>query len=186
MAVDYYVDPRLATSTTQNTPRLQRGLMGEGTEKRRLTTSFLTPTTDGDGSIYRLFTVPSTIIISSIVLANDAMAGFTSFSMGLYLPKLLQSGLAGTVLNAALFSTGLTFAAAHNSFVGGLDGLAALPPQTVNSTSGKGNCNSMLYELLGETVNGNSRYAQFDIVLTATTRGATAGNVAVAIDYTMS
>lgn len=184
--INGYVDPKLNTSTTQNTSRLSQGVQGEGAEKRRIIATWAIPTTDSDGSIYRLITLPSTAIIHSILIANDAMAGFTSFGIGLYLPNLPQLGLNGAAISAALFVAAGTLATARNSLTPGvaLEGMSALNPQALNATSGVSNCVSKLFELAGETVNGNSRYAQFDLCVTATTRGAAAGRVAIGIDYT--
>lgn len=84
-----------------------------GSVVRAIVFNFEVAAADDNASIYRLFTVPGTAIPLRLTLFNDAIAGFTNPSIGIYKP-LARDGavidvdilMAATDLNAGLATPG--------------------------------------------------------------------------------
>lgn len=178
--VNAYVDPLRNPSSPSFAPRLQKPVQSVGQRVLRYCQFFAPATTDSNNSIYRLFTIPCDIIISKILIANDAITGMTVNTMGLYNP-LDATGAGGAVINASLFASGLDLSAAHNSV---LEGTAlnayTLNPQAI-SVGALPNILTRLLELAGlsNTSTGLGHIPAFDVCLTSTTRGAATGNIVV-------
>lgn len=175
--VDIYVDPnQQGTAFPKKQTQTQRA---QGANRSfMLIQSFTLAAGDSDGSVYRIFqSISSELLIHELLVANDAMAGFTSCSVGLHRSQ------GGAAVSAALFATNLDLSAAHNSFIHGtaLNGMVNIVPQTPTTIDGVsvGKCNQRLFELAGQSVRAGTRMPDFDLTFTATTRGAAGGNVAV-------
>jgi hypothetical protein len=116
---------------------------------------------DGDGSTLRLCRLRSGDVIHALTLFNDALAGATGASVGLY--RTAADG--GAAVNAGLFAGGLSLAAA--STAGTAITFAAQDIAGVNKR---------IWELLGLP---SDPQAEYDLTVTLTTAGAAAGTVSV-------
>lgn len=116
---------------------------------------------DSDASVYRFFPIRSSDVLNSLELYNDALAGATSYTVGLYLPA--KAG--GTAVSAALFATGLSLAAANTA------GLALTFSAVDIAKVG-----FRIWELLGLTADP---FLEYDVCLTLTTAGGAAGTISL-------
>lgn len=135
--------------------------------KRALVFNFEVAAADDNASIYRIAKLPGTAIITSIIVANDSIAGFTNPQIGVYKP--LEVGgdvisveclMAATDLNAGLATPGTQkFAPAIADF--GKDVLA----------------------LAAVAAADRHKYASVDIAITTAAGVSAAGTVAGIIEY---
>lgn len=170
MSVNYYVSTFL--DANGKLIKMDNSLSEQGSQLFICQSFFATLGTDGDGSIYRIFAnVPANYVPLWGTIANDAMAGFTSASLGLYLPNL------GAVKSANCFMSAISMAAATTS-TSPKTAIDALQSMTIANTTKK------LFQLAGDTlsISGGTPPA-YDIGLLATTRGSVAGNVAVTMVF---
>lgn len=77
-----------------------------GSIKRTVAFNFEVAAADDNASIYRLFKLPATAIVTSLRLANDAIAGFTNPSVGVYKP--LEVGGAVISVDCLMVATDLS------------------------------------------------------------------------------
>ncbi len=123
---------------------------------------------DDDLSQYRMAkNLDPNLIISRMVVCNTAITAGTSYGIGLY-----KSGVGGAAVLATVFASALDLSTAHLTRETAIDGMA----QVVAPNWGK-----RLYEQAGHTI--LTRYAGYDLVLTATTVGSAAGTVTVFVNY---
>lgn len=115
---------------------------------------------DSVGSTYRLVRVPSNARIASILLANDAMTAGV-YNLGLY--NIAAQG--GLVVNAALFATGVSLAAAAVYTNQYLPDIALVEKR--------------VWELLGLPKDPG---LQYDITATLTTAVTAAGTLSARVD----
>jgi len=114
---------------------------------------------DDDGSTYLLLKdVPSSFVPVLSTLMCDAITGGTDYDIGVY------DSETGIVVDKDLFVDGQTLAAASKV----LDGLSAVDIADTGALKS-------IAELLG--LNPTTTKPRYDIVLTANTAGATAGDV---------
>src|ERR1700677_5074171 len=102
-------------------PKMDNALFEQGTELVCMASNFTPTAGDTSGSTYRVWAnVDSNLVPIMICIASDALAGFTSASLGLYLPKN------GVVVSANLLANAFTLANAITSLNPkvALDGLA--------------------------------------------------------------
>lgn len=121
---------------------------------------------DDDGSVFRLWkNVPSDLIPVKIELYNDAIAGATSYDIGLY--NTTVGGIAGTAIDKDVFLSAEDINAG-NGRGSPVDGLTAVDIADVRKR---------IYELAGETLDEHA--LGYDIAVTANTVGAAAGTISV-------
>lgn len=171
MSVNIYVDSTYLVSTTGQMIKPAPTLTHQGANRVVcLQKVFAVATGDGDGSIYRIFdNVPSSYIPLFGTIANDALSGFTSASLGLYGVNLGPVALAAAFLSAQ----SLAGATTSNSPKTAIDAFLSL---TLANTGKK------LWELVSGVTLTNPVPA-YDIALTATTRGTAVGNISVQLFF---
>jgi len=118
-------------------------------------------TTDSDTSVYRFFAIRSSDVVNSLEIYNDALAGATSYKVGLYLPA--KSG--GAAVSDALFATGLSLASASTTGV-----------NLTFSAVDIAKVGYRVWELLGLTADP---YLEYDVCLTLVTAGSAAGSISL-------
>lgn len=112
---------------------------------------------DDDDSVYRLFKVPSNIVIHQIRLSNTAINDGTDYDLGVYSTDL------GAAVEADLFIDGRTMAVAARD----VDGTSNVDVEDLSKP---------LWELLGLSEDPSKVY---DIAITANTVGDAAGHITV-------
>lgn len=117
-------------------------------------------TGDGDGSTYRMVRLPSSARITGLQLANDAMTGASSASVGLY--RTAADG--GAAVSAALFLSASNIASGQ-AFT-----------EISFSAVDIANCEKRLWELLGLSADP---VIDYDLVVTLNTAGSAAGTISV-------
>ena len=130
---------------------------------------FAIAATDTTGSIYRIFAnVPANYVPIWGTIANDAMAGLTSASLGLYSPLL------GAVKAIGCFMTNISMAAATTS---------ASPKTAIDAFQSITLANSQqkLWQLAGDTL--ANPVSSYDICLTTVAQTGNAGNVLVTLKF---
>lgn len=165
--VNYYVSTFL--DATGKLIKMDNSLMEQGSQYFILQSLFAATAGDSDGSIYRVFAnVPAHYVPIWGTIANDAMAGFTSASLGLYLPSL------GAVKSANCFMSAISMAAATTS---------ANPKTAIDAFQSMtiANATKKLWQLAGDTL--ANPVPAYDIGLLATTRGAAGGNVLMTLAF---
>lgn len=159
--IDNYVDPLIVNNTVS---KLLRGINAHGAQLLGFYATVEKAAGDSDTSKWRFFKgLPPNLIPWAILVGCDALAGGTSFDLGLYNPNK------GTVLSANCFMTAQTLAVA-----------AKLAPMT--ALNGMGNVDQAvhmkrLYEYAGHTT--KTKLAAYDMVLTGNTVGGAAGTISV-------
>lgn len=116
---------------------------------------------DSDGSVYRFFRIRSTDVLSSLELFNDALAGATSYKVGLY--ATAKAG--GAAVSDALFATGLSLASASTTGV-----------NLTFSATDIAKIEKRVWELLGLSADP---YLEYDVCLTLATAGSAAGTISL-------
>lgn len=119
---------------------------------------------DGDNSTYRFARIGSAVLLTSIKLVYSAAAGFTALDLGLW--DTAANG--GLVVSQHLFCTGLDV---H---------LAGGPTEERFTNLAADTTEQQVWQLLGLAADPGREY---DVVGTATTRGAAAAKLACLVEY---
>ncbi len=165
--INEYVDAKIVSGKLTTAARAQ------GTKIITAHQGFQVAAADDNASVYRLFKdIPSTAILKSLKVMNDAITGGTDYDIGLYLPNY------GVVVDKDLLADGLDLSSAHLRTTW-LDGLVTVDIANFELT---------LWELavlitsgLGYTA--QNKPASFDICLTANTVGTAAGDVLAELEF---
>lgn len=125
--------------------------------------------TNDDGSIYRVVkNIHPDVILTNIKFWNDALTGFTSASLGLYLPLAEGGAIIGSG-NQFMSAVDISSAHVHNA---NLDGMSACDVASLGNK---------IFEWAGHTILTKKR--GYDLALTATTGGSGAGTISIQIDF---
>lgn len=119
---------------------------------------------DDNGSIYRLFTVPSNAVILSFAINNSAITNGTDYDIGLY----KQSK--GVEVDKDALADGLSMASARAMEVANNVGLTDVAIASAGSTLG---------EISGQTAIDSA----YEIALTANVVGSASGTIVAKIIY---
>lgn len=164
MAVlDKYVNPDMQVATYKTTAAFKnagsRNLI-------QVVSTFEVAAADDDGSVFRLFRVPSTCVPISLRVACDALTGSTDWDCGFYTP-----GVGGAVIDKDILADGVDLAA----------GFSRILAKDLLVTVDLADAWKMLYELPvnGTAYDVTTRPMEFDIALTANTIGSGAGTITV-------
>jgi len=139
-------------------------LTANGAETITLVATVPVAAADDDGSIYRLFTVPSNAIPIEIQYHNTAITSGTDFKLGFYKPNLGAVVNKSALTGAVTMGSARTIATSNNAGMTGLD--IANGVQTLATLSGQ-----------------SSPDASYDIALTADTVGSAAGTIRVTATF---
>ncbi|HVP57329.1 MAG TPA: hypothetical protein VMU02_04485 [bacterium] len=124
---------------------------------------------DGDGSIFGFFLLPSDARLSSLQIANDALSGCTSVTIGLH---TMDDAGNLTAVSAALFASALDIHSAQ-----------AFTNITYQATATNiDKVEKRLWELAGLSADPIKNYL---VTLTATTAGSAAGTISMKATYTI-
>lgn len=164
--IDAYVSPFALGNTVSRPDKAINA--NTGAECYWLYNTFAKAAGDSDTSKWRLFrNLDANLIPVMIVLACDALAGFTSASLGLYKPDV-----GGAADAAACFMSAVSIAA----------GAASLNPKTAfdgMAAVGHNLYGRRLFEHAGHTI--KTKRIAYDLVLTGNTVGGAAGNISVGV-----
>lgn len=170
--INSYVRSTFLDATSGKLIKLDNTIAEQGSRMFILQSLFACAATDNDGSIYRVFAnVPPTYVPIWGTLAGSAMAGFTSASLGLYLPN------GGVAKAAACFMSAVSIAAGKASAAPGV-GFDAFSAIGFAATPMYG---QKLIDLAGDTISNPPK--SYDICLLATTRGAVAGTLLLTLVF---
>lgn len=162
--IDAYVSPNASGNTVSKPDKAINA--NTGAECFWLYNTFAKAAGDSDTSKWRLFrNLDANLIPIMIMVAGDAIAGFTSASLGLYVPDV-----GGAAKAAACFMSAVNIAA----------GAASLNPKTAFDgmvAVGHNLYGRRLFEHAGDTI--KTKLIAYDLVLTGNTVGANAGNISV-------
>lgn len=150
--VDDYVNSNIASELPANSGHMG-GLVG-------MVQTFETAAADDNGSIYRLFRVPTNFRPLIARLNNDAITGFTDAELGVYKP-----GPGGAAVDI-------------DCLLGTLDISAGKADTNILTAIDNANLGKTLWELAGVSADPGGDY---DIALTANTVGSGAATVTVTI-----
>lgn len=160
--VDIYCSPY---TSGLGVSRPEKTIHAQGAETFVLYNTVEKAAGDSDTSKWRFFkNLDGNLIPLWIAFANDALAGFTSASIGLYTPN------GGAVVSVNCFMSAVSIAAGKTTLCPGLafDGMAAVAIE---------NYGKRLFEHAGLTV--ATRKNAFDLVLTGNTVGGAAGTMSM-------
>lgn len=125
---------------------------------------------DSAGSVYRFARIPSGAKIHRMDLFSDAITGFSSASVGLYLPQD-SAGTDGASVSAALFGTGLDLTAVQTE-----------PYDVIFNNLDIANIEKRVWEMLGLT---SDPFLFYDVVVKSITQSGGAGTLSMRLDYTV-
>lgn len=164
--INAYVNTNVAAGKLADAAQLM------GSPTRKMVGTFEVAAADDNGSIYRVFKgLSPDIIITNILVCNDAITGGTQYDVGLY-GVLDYDGIGAVVSGKAnCFANNLDLSSAH-ARGSELSGISALDV----ADSGK-----RLYEIAGHTQ--STKLPAYDLCLTADTVGSGAGTVTVILEY---
>jgi len=141
-----------------------------GAKTMRQLFNFEVAVADDDGSIYRIGkNIPGDCIVTKIELFNDAIAGATSYDIGLY--ETLEDGVGGAVIDKDIFLAAEDINAG-NTRASSVNGLSAVAIEDLDKD---------IAALAGHDF--DTRKLGYDIAVTANTVGAAAGTVCGIIEY---
>jgi hypothetical protein len=123
---------------------------------------------DSAGSVYRFARIPSGARVHSLDIFSDAIAGFTSASVGIYAPQD-TSGNDGAAVSASLFGTGIDLSVAQTE-----------PYDVVFNNLGIENMEKRVWELLGLSADPHVMY---DVVIQSVTQTGGAGTLSMRLEY---
>ena len=126
--------------------------------------------------IYRVFKdIPSDAIILSIMILNDAIAGVTAATVGLYNSKSFDG--VGAVISASLFNAGISLASGNAIASGWVETLLAVPIA---------NREKQLWELASQTQAPGAagpKASSYDIAIVMPSMTTNTANVAMKLRY---
>lgn len=141
-----------------------------GSPVRKMVGTFEVAAADDNGSIYRVFKgLSPDIVVTNILVGNDAITGGTAYDIGLY--GVLDYDGVGAVVSANCFANNLDVSSAHVSG-SELSGISAVDVA---------NRGKRLYEIAGHTQ--LTKLPAYDLCVTADTVGSGAGTVTVILEY---
>ena len=120
---------------------------------------------DDDGSVYRLFQVPSSAVITQLQVNNSAITGGSDYDIGIY------SQDKGLVVDADLLADGISVVAARNGDAANNVGLTSVALADRQKSLG---------ELQAVEATPDNAY---EIAITANTVGTVAGTIVVTLEY---
>lgn len=121
---------------------------------------------DDDGSVFRLFRLPSNAKVLSIRILNDAITGGTSYDLGLY--RTAKDG--GAVVDADAYGSAIDMTSARTTaFFDGAYEAADIA-----------NIEKEVWQNAGLTSDPS---VQYDVCLTANTVGTAAGTISAIVTY---
>jgi len=141
-----------------------------GSPLRKMVGTFEVAAADDNGSIYRVFKgLSPDIVITNILVGNDAITSGTAYDVGLY--GVLDFDGVGAVVSANCFANNLDMSSAHASG-SELSGISAVDVA---------NRGKRLYEIAGHTQ--LTKLPAYDLCVTADTVGSGAGTVTLIVEY---
>lgn len=150
-----------AQPSVANSPYLENGLIRESVATVEVAAA------DDDGSVFRMFRVPSNARISQIMFANDAITGGTAYDVGVY--QTAANG--GAAVDDDLFLSAVDFSSARAQYT---DLAFESASRDVSEAEQR------LWELLGLSADPHREY---DICMTGDTVGTAAGTISGLIRY---
>lgn len=157
MAVeDKYVNTNLASGT------LLDGKNNGGGSLKVFRVTFETAAADDDGSVYRLIRIPSSAVVKSLTVWNDAITSGTDYDIGLYNIN------GGAVVDKDLFCDGTTMATARDA----VELLTAPDIAEIHKSIWE-------YAALSLT---KDPVKEYDLAITANTVGSAAGTITLDIE----
>lgn len=137
-----------------------------GSIVRTLAFNFEVAAADDNGSIYRIGKLPVTAIVKSLRLANDAIAGLTDPSIGVY--KALEVG--GAVIDVDCLMVAADLSA----------GTATLTEKFAPAIADVG---KDILSLAGVADADKVKYGQVDVAITTAAGAAAAGTISGILEY---
>lgn len=136
-----------------------------GSLVRTVMANFEVAAADDNGSIYRLFKIPGTAIVTSLRVANDAIAGLTDPQIGIYKPQ----ELGGAVIDVDCLMESVD-----------LNAGAAMTERLVTAIANRG---KDVLSLSGVADADKNKYGSVDVALTTPAGVTAAGTIAVELTY---
>lgn len=156
MAVENkWADSDLEAGNRSNPARVAGGQVREFSAQLEIAAA------DDDGSIYKIARLPANAILTKLELHSDAIAGATSYSVGLY----EEDGTTVIDLDEFMAATDIN---AGNAIGSPLNAMSAVAIE---------NLAKKLYELAGHTV--DTKKKGYVLAITATTAGSAAGTISL-------
>lgn len=135
-----------------------------GARARQAIATVAVAAADDDGTTLRMTRLPSSAMVSSIMLASDALGTSAAYDVGIY--ETAENG--GAAVDDDVFASAVALS-------------SAVTPTEVRFEAGNiADVEKPLWELLGLTEDPNKEY---DLVLTGDTAGDAAGDVTVVVTF---
>jgi hypothetical protein len=136
-----------------------------GSIVRTVMANFEVAAADDNASVYRLFKLPPTAIVTSLIVGNDAIAGLTDPQFGIYKP--LELGGAVIDVDSLMASVDL-----HAG--------AAMTERLVTALANRG---KNILQLSGVAAADLQKYGSVDVAMTTPAGVTAAGTVVVELTY---
>lgn len=151
--------------------KLTSAAFNDGAKDYTAIVTFEVAVADDDGSVYRVIkNVNENLIVSKIELLNDAIAGATSYDIGVY--ESDKGSVSGPVIDKDVFlaAEDINAGNARGSAVDGLGAVDIADSQ------------KRIFELVGDTL--KTKRTGYDIAVTANTVGSAVGTITLYITFT--